>query len=68
MTGWTAEAILLRMESDTVSVYHALGVSQSDDDTDFPREYATVMPHAGEMEPVYPLVVEPACRRGAVEL
>eukprot|EP00974_Lingulodinium_polyedra_P021936 2117776-Lingulodinium_polyedra.AAC.1 len=68
MSGWTAEDILLYVESDTVSVYHALSVSQADDDTDLPREHTTVMPHAGDVEPAYPSVVEPVCEHGAVEL
>eukprot|EP00974_Lingulodinium_polyedra_P087813 8514706-Lingulodinium_polyedra.AAC.1 len=68
MSGWAAEDILLRMESDTVSAYHALGASQADDVTDLPREYTTVMPHVGDVEPAYPLVVEPVCEHGAVEL
>eukprot|EP00974_Lingulodinium_polyedra_P039597 3798295-Lingulodinium_polyedra.AAC.1 len=56
------------MESDTASAYHALGVSQADDDTDLPRARTTVMPHVGDVEPAFPLAVEPVCQRGAVEL
>eukprot|EP00974_Lingulodinium_polyedra_P011341 1094539-Lingulodinium_polyedra.AAC.1 len=67
MTGWTAEDILLHVEYDTVSVYHAPSVSQADDDVDLPRECTTVMPHVGGMGPAYPSVVEPVCKHGAVE-
>eukprot|EP00974_Lingulodinium_polyedra_P067365 6523137-Lingulodinium_polyedra.AAC.1 len=56
------------MESETVPVYHALSVSQADDDTDIPRDYTTVMPHVGDVGPAYPLAVEPVCKHGAVEL
>eukprot|EP00974_Lingulodinium_polyedra_P059505 5731551-Lingulodinium_polyedra.AAC.1 len=55
------------MESDTASVYHALSVSQADDDVDLPREYATVTPHVGDLEPAYPLAVEPVCKHAAYE-
>eukprot|EP00974_Lingulodinium_polyedra_P070347 6806927-Lingulodinium_polyedra.AAC.1 len=55
------------MEYDTASVCHALSVSQADDDADIPREYTTVMPHVCDMEPAYPLVVEPVCKHGTVE-
>eukprot|EP00974_Lingulodinium_polyedra_P031738 3057037-Lingulodinium_polyedra.AAC.1 len=65
MVGWTAEDILLHMESDAVSVYHSLGESQTEDETDLPREYAIVMPHVGDAEPAYPLAVEPVCDHGA---
>eukprot|EP00974_Lingulodinium_polyedra_P042738 4103010-Lingulodinium_polyedra.AAC.1 len=45
MVGWAAEDILLYMDSGTVSVYHSLSESQTEDDVDLPREYTTVMPH-----------------------
>eukprot|EP00974_Lingulodinium_polyedra_P033307 3202762-Lingulodinium_polyedra.AAC.1 len=56
------------MESATVSVHHALRVSQADDDVDLPRGYTTVMARVVDMEPAYPLAVEPVCKHGAVEL
>eukprot|EP00974_Lingulodinium_polyedra_P013120 1273203-Lingulodinium_polyedra.AAC.1 len=45
-----------------------MSVSQAGDDSDFPREYTTVMPRVGDMEPAYPLAVEPVCKHGVVEL
>eukprot|EP00974_Lingulodinium_polyedra_P097905 9491496-Lingulodinium_polyedra.AAC.1 len=55
MTGWSAEDILLYLESDKVSVFHSLRLGQDGDGDDLPREYTTVMPHVGDVEPAYPL-------------
>eukprot|EP00974_Lingulodinium_polyedra_P031832 3066080-Lingulodinium_polyedra.AAC.1 len=55
MTGWTAEDILLYLETDNVSVYHSLSLGQDEDGADLLREYTTVMPHVGDMKPAYPL-------------
>eukprot|EP00974_Lingulodinium_polyedra_P102549 9929890-Lingulodinium_polyedra.AAC.1 len=68
MIGWAAEDILLYLETDKVSVYHSLSFGQDEDIDDIPREYTTVMPHVGDMEPAYPLAVEPIHRHGAVEI
>eukprot|EP00974_Lingulodinium_polyedra_P040555 3895203-Lingulodinium_polyedra.AAC.1 len=54
MIGWTAEDILLHLETDKVSVYHSLSFCQDEDIDDTHREYTTVMPHVGDMEPAYP--------------
>eukprot|EP00974_Lingulodinium_polyedra_P024545 2375895-Lingulodinium_polyedra.AAC.1 len=51
MIGWTAEDVLLDAESDAVSVYHSLSESQTEEETAIPREYATVVPYVGDMEP-----------------
>eukprot|EP00974_Lingulodinium_polyedra_P103102 9980571-Lingulodinium_polyedra.AAC.1 len=68
MIGWTAEDILLYLEADKVSVYHSLSQGQDEDIDDIPREYTTVMPHVGDVEPAYPLAVEPTNSHGAVEI
>eukprot|EP00974_Lingulodinium_polyedra_P056964 5479352-Lingulodinium_polyedra.AAC.1 len=45
-----------------------MGLGQDEDGEDLPKEYAAVMPHVGDMEPAYPLAVEPISNHGAVEI
>eukprot|EP00974_Lingulodinium_polyedra_P047599 4568473-Lingulodinium_polyedra.AAC.1 len=55
MTGWSAEDVLLHLETGKVSVYHSLSLGQDEDGEDLPRAYTIVMPHVGDVEPAYPL-------------
>eukprot|EP00974_Lingulodinium_polyedra_P075761 7338665-Lingulodinium_polyedra.AAC.1 len=68
MSGWTAEQILMYVSRDDTSVYYSPNDCSGTSHEDIPPEYTTVMPHIGDVEPVYPLAVEPERNQGAVEI
>eukprot|EP00974_Lingulodinium_polyedra_P005037 472701-Lingulodinium_polyedra.AAC.1 len=53
---------------DDTSAYYSPNECSDISHEDITPECATVMPHVGDMEPVYPLAVEPERNHGAVEI